>query len=281
MTEKLKTFIKWPGNKTKHLRHLLPYIPDEYNTYIEPFIGSGALFLKLQPDKWIINDLNTDLIDCWKYVKDEPEIIIENFKIFGKIFKPMSNELRKEFCKELTNDLNHMKRGIIRTCIYMLMKYSAYMGTIFKDNKFLFYGLEPHIYIENRMFFLENNSLNNLVNVSNFLNTNGNIYNKDYNYILTKAKKGDFVFLDPPYIEEHDYGFSYNQKQVDNKFLQELHKEVKKLDKKGVMWMMTQADTKKVKEQFKKYHIKKFKVYRTGKKSYINELIIMNYLEVV
>jgi DNA adenine methylase len=89
---KLKTFIKWPGNKSKHLRHILPYIPDDYNTYIEPFVGSGALFLNLQQDKWIINDLNRDLIECWKYVKTEDEKIIACFKSFGKIFKVMDRE---------------------------------------------------------------------------------------------------------------------------------------------------------------------------------------------
>jgi DNA adenine methylase len=279
MTEKLKTFIRWPGNKSKHLRHLLPYIPDEYNTYMEPFIGSGALFLKLQPDKWIINDLNTDLIDCWKYVKNEPDNVINVFKIFGKIFKPLNNEIKKILCEELTEDLNIMKHGFERAMIYILMKYSVYMGNLIYNNKFKFAGLDQHIYTENRTFFLENSMLNNILNVSDFLNeSNGKIYNKDYKYILDKAKKGDFVFLDPPYIEEHDYGFQYNQdEKLDNKFLQDLYKQVKKLDKKGVKWMMTQANTKDVKRIFKEYKIKKFKVYRVSYKKYINELMIMNY----
>jgi DNA adenine methylase len=276
MTEKLKTFIKWPGNKSKHLRHLLPYIPDEYNTYIEPFIGSGALFLKLQPDKWIINDLNIDLIDCWKYIKDEPEIIIENFKIFGKIFKPMNKELKTLFCRDVTDDLNNMKRGVLRTCIYMLMKYCVFNGVIFKNNKFYFNGLELNIQ-KNTYTFLTEKFFNNLNNVSSLLQ-NGKIYNKDYKYILDKSKKGDFIFLDPPYIEEHDYDFQYNiSEKLDNKFLNEIYKEVKKLDKKGVKWMMTQANTKDVKTIFKNYNIKKFKAYRIGQKSFTTELIIMNY----
>ena len=58
----LKTFVKWSGNKSKHLKYILPHIP-KFERYIEPFVGSGALFLKLQPDKWIINDLNKDLIN--------------------------------------------------------------------------------------------------------------------------------------------------------------------------------------------------------------------------
>ena len=86
------------------------------------------------------------------------------------------------------------------------------------------------------------------------------------------------MFLDPPYIENKDYQFNYNTKEIlDNLFLDELLKQVKILDKKGVRWLMTQADTKSIKTIFKEYKIKKFKVYRAQAKKYINELVIMNY----
>ena len=49
----MKTFIRWPGNKSKHVNKILPFIPNTFNTYIEPFVGSGALFLKLEPKTWI------------------------------------------------------------------------------------------------------------------------------------------------------------------------------------------------------------------------------------
>ena len=124
----LKTFIRWQGNKSKHLRHIIPHIPDEYNTYIEPFVGSGALLLKLEPEKWIINDLNKDLINCWKYIKSDPETIIAGFKKFGKKFKPMSVENKKKYCKEIRQKIDGMKYDINRAITYMLMKYCAYMG---------------------------------------------------------------------------------------------------------------------------------------------------------
>lgn len=61
----MKTFIRRPGNKTKHLKHILPLIPDFTGTYIEPFLGTGALYLNLieqnqPPSICIINDLNKD-----------------------------------------------------------------------------------------------------------------------------------------------------------------------------------------------------------------------------
>ena len=276
---KLKTFIKWSGNKSRHLRHIISYIPDDYNTYYEPFIGSGALFLKLQPKKWVINDVNKDLINVWENVKNNPEIIIYLFEKFGKEFKPMSKQKKIEYCRNITETIDKMPYNIIRATIFMLMKFCVYMGNIVIKNKFYFMGLDLHISIQNRCFFLEKNNYNNLNKVAEYLNSsNGLILNKDYKEVLNKVKKDDFVFLDPPYVEDHDYGFNYNSgEKLDNKFIMELYKEVQKLDKKKVKWMMTQAETKEIKNIFKDYNIKKFQVYRPVKKSYVNELIIMNY----
>lgn len=265
------------GNKSKHLRYIIPYIPQEYNRYIEPFVGSGAIFLKLEPEKWIINDLNKDLISCWKHIKENPTGIIKEIKSFGKAFRTMSKKEKIEYCKKYTDKLNNMKPGIKRTSNFMLMKFCSYMGVITRKNKFVFNGLELSLH-KKRPYFLDEPMLNNILDVSDYLNdTYGKIYNKDYRYVLNKAKNRDFVFLDPPYMEDHDYNFQYNiGEDLNREFIEELLKEVKKLDKRGVMWMMTQAETPAIKLAFKGYRIKKIKVYRL-KRGYVNELLIMNY----
>ena len=275
----LKTFIKWSGNKSKHLRHIIPHIPEEYNTYIEPFVGSGALFLKLEPESWIINDLNKDLINCWKYVKSDPETIIDGFKKFGKKFKPMTKENKKKYCRELTSKIDDMKYDIHRAITYMLMKYCAYMGNIFVKNKFYFCGLDLNISFNNRCGFLDKPHLDNMLDVSDYLNdTKGIILNTDYKTVLYKATSGDFVFMDPPYVEDHSYQFNYNKDEIlDESFILGLLNEVKKLDYRGVKWIMTQSDTKEVRRIFKGYKIVKFPVYRAAKKEYTNELLIKNY----
>ena len=74
----MKTFIKWSGNKTKYCKYILPHVPPSYGTYIEPFVGSGAIFLHIQPKKWIINDLNKALIHIWISVKASKNEIINS-----------------------------------------------------------------------------------------------------------------------------------------------------------------------------------------------------------
>jgi DNA adenine methylase len=275
----MKTFIKWQGNKSKHINKFIQYIPTFTGTYIEPFLGSGALLLKLQPKKWIINDINKDLINIWKYVKSDPQGIIDIFTEFGIHFKPLSKEDKVKYCRDITYKIESMPYKLERAATYLLMKYCSFTGDIIYNNKFYFKGLDMNLYVHKRYFFLENNCIDNINHVNKFLNNkNGKIFNKSYEKILDKAKKGDFVFLDPPYIEAHNYDFNYNKDEIlDNSFIQELLVQVKKLDVRNVKWLMTQADTPQIKNIFKDYTIKKFEVYRFTTKSYTEELLIMNY----
>jgi DNA adenine methylase len=277
--ENLRTFIKWSGNKSKHLRHIIPLLPTDYNNYIEPFLGSGALFLKLKPKKYIINDLNRDNIETWKLIKNNPNKIINAFKTFGKTFKKMNKKQKLLTCRKQTESLNCSVISETRTCKYLLMKACVYMGNILIKDRYYFKGLELGITVNNNHPFLTENYYKNIKNVSEYLNKNkGQIYNADYKKILKKAKKNDFVFLDPPYVEKKDYCFNYNKNEIlDQDFINELVQQVKILDKRDVYWIMTQANTKQVRKAFANYKIKTFDVYRAVSKSYTKELIIMNY----
>ena len=275
----MKTFVKWSGNKSQHINKFKEYLPVIEGTYIEPFVGSGALFLYLHPEKWIINDLNKDLINIWSRVKDNPEDIIEVFKIFGSHFKDLSNKDKKNYCIDMTANIGELPYNLERATKFMLMKHCAYMGHILVKDKFNFAGLDLSISMNNRCFFLEENNYKNIQEVSSYLNkSKGTLLNGDYKKVLKKSKKGDFVFLDPPYIEENNYKFNYNKGEDFSTFVSDLLKEVKKLDKKGVKWMMTQADTEQIRKEFVEYNIKTFQVYRANSKSYKNELVIMNYV---
>lgn len=281
----MKTFIRWQGNKSKHIKHLIKYIPKDImsnefkGTYIEPFVGSGALFLKLQPKKWIINDLNKDLINIWKNVKENDFDIIKKFKFFEKQFKPMSRENKIIFCKKQVLKIDTLDYNVYRASLFLLMKFCSYMGHIFVNNKFMFAGLDLNISIKNNYSFLKDTYYNLLSDIADYLNeSNGKIYNKDYIKILEEAKKDDFVFLDPPYFEKKElYQFNYNKDEViDQLFLDNLKIQLVNLDKRGVRWIMTNADTTEVHKTFTKFKIKKFKVYRANSNSYKNELIILS-----
>ncbi len=60
--KKLKPFIKWAGGKGQFIDALLSSMPKDYNTYIEPFVGGGAMFFNISPKNFIINDINEELM---------------------------------------------------------------------------------------------------------------------------------------------------------------------------------------------------------------------------
>lgn len=275
----MRTFLRRLGNKTKHLQKIIPHLPPAFERYLEPFVGSGALFLHLQPEKWVINDSCTDLVDAWKLVRDDPEYIIQQFKKFDALFRPLCIKDKKLFCRALTDNLNKEKRGKKRSVDFMLMTYCSYMGMIFSKNKFYFQGLDLSISCRSNYTFLKNEYYDNILTISSYIRREKGYYvtNEDYKKILLLTKKKDFVFLDPPYVGNHS-DTQYNKNEdITNEFILELYQQCLLLDKRGVMWLMTQADTPFVRNTFRKYTIHTFPVYRGGSNEYKHELIIKNY----
>ena len=72
--------LKWAGGKRRLLKHLIPIIPEKYASYYEPFFGGGALFFATQPKDAILSDTNQELIECYQYVKDSPEEVIDRLR---------------------------------------------------------------------------------------------------------------------------------------------------------------------------------------------------------
>lgn len=67
----MKPFIKWPGGKSREYKNIENLIPQKINTYIEPFFGGGGIFFNLEPKEAIINDINVNLIQLYKFLKEE------------------------------------------------------------------------------------------------------------------------------------------------------------------------------------------------------------------
>ena len=83
-----KPFVKWAGGKRQIIDKLKQYVPDEFNTYYEPFIGGGALLFELSPKSAVINDSNKELMNVYSVLCDEEK------------FKKMCNVLN-------TYEVNH------------------------------------------------------------------------------------------------------------------------------------------------------------------------------
>lgn len=90
----LKPFIKWAGGKQQLLSIIQNKLPKSYNRYIEPFLGSGALLLYLEPMVAIVNDTNEALINLYTQVRDNPNKLIDAVSILDKRLKDSYNPKR-------------------------------------------------------------------------------------------------------------------------------------------------------------------------------------------
>lgn len=278
----MNPFIKRLGSKRRYLKHIVPLVPHDFDTYIEPFVGTGSLFLHLRPPNWIINDIDKDIINLWETVRSPSSIIHETIEHFAHTFLPLDRNARLMMCRDLTGKFQQMDYTPQRAALFVILTYTVFMGMLVRNNRFYFRGLDLSLN-KPPVYFVSDKYRRNMDDVSAFTqSTKGQILNEDYKKILAKAIQEDFVFLDPPYTENIDYDFDYNQclnntnKLSPIHFLQELKEQVDELHKRDVRFLMTQADTPEVEKLFKNYKMKKFQVYRRRSKSYRNEIIIYN-----
>jgi DNA adenine methylase len=278
-----KSFMRWPGNKSKYIKYIIPHLPNKYSCYIEPFVGSGSLFFNIQPKKWVINDFNKDLMNVYKVVRDNPKNLINRIKHFADStnFENIDRKDKLIESRKYVKGFESLPYNIKRASIFIIAKFVAFMGYVIVKDKFGIPSLDIGIaYKTNPIYLFSQKYFDLILNISIFLNNDNKqniIANEDYKIIFKKAKRDDFVFIDPPYQEEHNYQFNYNKDENLSNFNEELLSQVRKLDKKSVKWLMTQADTKLVRSLFKDYEIISFKVYRRSSKAFKNELIIKNY----
>ena len=285
---KIKPVIKWVGGKTKIMHEIENRLPDKFNTYIEPFIGGGSVFLNIPyKNKAIINDYNKDLVNIYNVIKNNHNALKDELIKLQKEYNKKNNddERKSIFLKnrdkfnniKLLNDLNNVKRA----SLYIFINKTCFNGimTMNKDGILKSgFGYHEKINLVN---------IDNLNNFHNKLNKNVKIAQGDYKNILKLTKKGDFVYLDPPYVPDDitNFNMKYNDSTCWGlKEFNEFFDEIDKLDKKGVYIMMSNSYSKLIRQRYNKgkYNIYKIPIMRTvsGNKKTRGikyEVIITNY----
>ena len=274
---KAKPFVKWAGGKRQIIDELKKYIPDEFNTYYEPFIGGGALLFELAPKKAVINDSNAELMNVYQVLCDDLK-----FKKMCRVLNNYEANHSEEFFYEIRNkDKN-------KNTFNRLSDYTRAARTIYL-NKACFNGLyRVNSKNEFNVPFGKKSKVNtydgnNLIIVSNYLTMNDiKILNKDFEEVLKDAKKGDFVYFDPPYDSDNNIFTSYTEEGFGKEEQRRLAKVFKELDQKGVYVMLSNHNTTLINELYKDYHIHVIEAKRNinsnGKKrGKVEEVIITNF----
>ena len=267
-----KPFIKWVGGKTQFLTIIKLLLPVNYNQFIEPFVGGGSVFLSLQPNQLIINDLNQELVIAYKVVKNTPQALINLLQGYEKNH---SKEFYEKLKEQDPKNLTHLE--IVARFIYLNKTGFNGLYRVNSQGKFnVPYGKRENIKLFEK---------NNILTISKYLNTiDCQILNQDYQELLPLIKKNDFLFIDPPYDSENNNGFnSYNANRFTQENQKELFEFLKKAQAKGAKWLLTNHPTNFIKGLYQGYQQFIFKAQRfincQGDKRIgkAQEVFILNY----
>jgi len=191
-----KPFLKWAGGKRWFVSQNLSIFPQNFNKYIEPFLGSGAIFFALQPKNAILSDINKDLIDTYKAIKTDWIKVYELLKFHHKnhnrdyYYKVRSSKPRTLFSRAAR--LIYLNR----TCwngLYRVNRRGEFNVPI---------GTKTDVLL----------GTDNFSEISRLLQ-NAQLMRDDFEVVIDRAEEGDLIFVDPPYTVKHsDNGFiKYNE----------------------------------------------------------------------
>ena len=272
-----KPFVKWAGGKRQIIDKLKKYVPEEFDTYYEPFIGGGALLFELSPKHAVINDSNEELMNVYRCLCDE-----EKFKKMCNVLNHYETSHSEEFFYEVRNK-DRSKNAYNRLSDYTRAARTIYL------NKACFNGLyRVNSKNEFNVPFGKKLKVNtyegsNLITVSNYLTMNDiKILSVDFEEAVKDAKKGDFIYFDPPYDSDTSTFNSYTEEGFNKDEQRRLASVFKELDKRGCYVMLSNHNTLLVNELYKGYHFHiieaKRNINANGKKrGKVEELIITNY----
>lgn len=251
----VRPVLKWVGGKRQLLTAIKPYIPGT-GTYVEPFVGGGAVLFALQPKKAVINDSNEELINVYRCIRDEPDALLDLLKEHERNNSPdyfyevrsldRSDDYSSLTCTEKAARVIYLNR----TCYNGLYRVNA-AGQFNSP-----YGRYKHPSIVQEPVIRA---------VSNYFNENEiAIHDGDYASLLGGIQAGSFVYLDPPYMpvsKTSDFtgytqgGFGYDE-QV------RLKEECDKLASSGIHFLESNSDCEEIRELYSGYKIKTVKAKR-------------------
>uniref|UniRef100_A0A6C0C0N0 site-specific DNA-methyltransferase (adenine-specific) n=1 Tax=viral metagenome TaxID=1070528 RepID=A0A6C0C0N0_9ZZZZ len=276
----IKPFLKWVGGKSQLMNTIVKYIPRKINNYHEIFLGGGSVLftlLSLKKRKLIAisgrifaYDYNKYLINTFNQLKINYELltdkITEIINEFNSIEintdgqrgapKNINNETykltREHYYYWIRNKFNTTKKEDINTAAYFIFLNKTGFRGLYREGPNglnIPYGLKDKKKIPKIIDKEHLKEISNMIQCVEFINL-------DFRDSIKRAAKGDFVYLDPPYLPETKKSFvKYNEKGFDKKSHEDLFVLIDFLERKKIKFIMNNSSVDLIVKKFKKYKI--------------------------
>lgn len=295
----VKPFIKWAGGKGQLLPSLRPLYPFGNNSierYIEPFIGGGAVLFDIlnhhSPKSAVINDINPNLVNVYKTVKENPDDLIEALDNLQNDYIPLSEEERAGMFYDVRKTYNVLtaeplpidSNDILRAALFMFLNKTCFNGLYRVNRKGEFNA--PHGRYKNPLI-----SNKGTIKAVNQALQDTVILLGDYRATLPYIDEQTFLYLDPPYrpLTKSASFNAYDSSVFDDTAQRELAEFITQADEAGAKILLSNSDPKNsdpdddfFDDLYSHLTVRRISARRAisskgdGRGS-INEIIVMNY----
>ena len=263
---KAKALVKWPGGKDRLVPVLLEHMPTSWGRYYEPFMGGAALYRalhsqkRLSRERALLGDLNETLVAAYWWVANEPAIIAGEMKVLARADY---YHLREQF----NAARSQQPVSAFTVSAFLVLNRRCFNG-LYRENK-------------NGEFNVPEGTYKTITYPDPFEQQatwqGAIIQHRGYQDLTASAGGGDFVYFDPPYLgtfsQYRGAGFGIEQHV-------ELAKTVRDLDRRGVLWMLSNSDTPETRELYKGFRIDTVSAPMSisrGARKPRTELLVRNY----
>lgn len=290
-----KPFVKWAGGKGSLVKILASHLPSDFCdkenvTYIEPFVGGGAMLFYMLTHfpnirRVVINDVNADLILCYQLIKNNPQILIEQLKQIENEYKPLQTmEEKSIYYYNMRDKYNStLLMDYKRAACFIFLNKTCFNGLyrVNSNGKFNvpFGKYKKPVICDDKLIMTDHEFLKNV-----------DIYAGNYSEISRHLGNGYiFIYIDPPYrpLSGTAYFKEYSHNVFDDKEQEKLKIFCDELTTKGCRIMLSNSNSMDEGESYfaklyKDYYIDQIKTIRyinahVGKREKETELLIMNY----
>lgn len=297
MNVKAKPFLKWAGGKTQLISEIKCSLPQiiksEKFTYVEPFVGSGAILFWMisefpNMEKAIINDINADLINTYRIIATKPAELISILKTLENEYHSLVNnqDKKKEYYYEKRKIFNKRESEQIgQAALFIFLNRTCFNG-LYRVNRKNEFNVPMGSYKQPTIC-----NVQNIIAVHDALQK-VEIFCGDFEETIYHTTSNSFFYLDPPYkpISETSSFNSYSKYEFNDNEQIRLRDFCFKLDNQGHYWMLSNSDVKGktpddnfFDDLYSNFSIERVEAKRSinanpKKRGKLNELLITNYL---
>lgn len=229
-------FLKWAGGKRWLVKDHPEIFPKKFNTYIEPFLGSGSVFFHLKPEKALLSDTNLDLITTYKAVRNRNRKVTSLLEDYHQVHS-------KEFYYFMRAQTPQTQEEIAARIIYLNRTCWNGLYRVNLNGKFnVPIGTKKNVILESDDF-----------SATAKLLRKSEVAHSDFEAMIDRAQKNDFVFVDPPYTVKHNLnGFvKYNEQLFSWQDQVRLKQAILRAVDRGAKVLLTNANHESIVDLYK------------------------------